>query len=157
MNISDKFVCWQALITLLVLLSRSASRATSCWNIRFWLRNKVFVDLHDGTAHHMRVRRIAPFPSAITALCLRVTSPCSALPMAFCSQKHFGEVARRCQKYPGRLANEPAAGVKNVLCLFRVGDQHIMNHQVKIQSPLWAPTSKGTTFQLAGHRESVMN
>lgn len=29
------------------------------------------------------------------------------------------------------------------------GDQHVTNLEMKMQSPLQAPTSKGTTFQLS--------
>lgn len=47
-----------------------------------------------------------------------------------------------------------ATGVRNIPCLFGVGDQHIMNQQMKIESPLRALTPKDVTFQLARHRES---
>lgn len=80
MSINNKLVCWHALITMLVLLSCSAPRATSCWNIRFWLRNEEFVDLHDVAAHHVRARRIAPSPSVITPQCLRVDPTTASLP-----------------------------------------------------------------------------
>lgn len=138
---------------MLVLLSCLVPHITSCWNIWFWLKNKEFVGLHDVAAYHMRARRIVPSSIIIAQ---SSDPPPSACPSTLCSQKPFVEVSRSCQKHPGRLANdsETAAGVRNVLRLFGIHDQHIMNQQMKIQSPLWALTSKGTTFQLARPKES---